>query len=195
MTDSNSHHLETSALFSRLPAVREGNSFRAEVSIALRHLMSKRSEAMVSIVTFVSVIGVLAAVSIVHVVLGVMSGFQEDLREKLLGTNAHITIQNMDQSEQSFGLIENYEEVIAHANSVDGVLAASPFLFSKTFIQTPTGVDWVVVKGVDPKRVSLVSDLPQQICHMTTERMSRWMRTPYWLLWKGTHKPRTRHQE
>ena len=146
-------------VFDSLPAISFGSSLRAELSIALRHLSSKKSETMVSIVTLISMIGVMAAVAIVHVVLGVMTGFELDLREKILGANTHIVVQNTGGIGLSFRLIEDYEAVIEAANELDGVVGASPYVFTKLLIRNSMTYDGIVVKGVDAQRTQTVTNL------------------------------------
>ena len=63
-----------------------------ELFIALRYLKAKRKSAFISIITLISTAGVALGVMALIVVLAVMTGFESDLKEKILGTNAHIVV-------------------------------------------------------------------------------------------------------
>ena len=150
-------------IFEGLQPITGGSSYRAEIGIALRHLASKKSETMVSIVTFLSIIGVLFAVAIVHVVMGVMTGFEEDLREKILGANTHIVVQSQALDPSSYGMIANYDEAVEWIEQVEGITAASPFIYTEMLIRTSAKYKGVVVKGIDPVRTVNVTDLSEDL--------------------------------
>ena len=63
-----------------------------ELFISLRYLKAKRKQTFVSIITFISTAGIAIGVMALIVVIGVMTGFEEDLKEKILGTNAHLIV-------------------------------------------------------------------------------------------------------
>ena len=73
--------------------------------IALSHLRSRRTEKGVSIITLVSMVGVTVGVTALIMVLAVMEGFEGDLRDKILGANAHIIVH-------SYSFFSEYEDVI-----------------------------------------------------------------------------------
>ncbi|PJC48255.1 MAG: lipoprotein-releasing system transmembrane subunit LolC, partial [Candidatus Omnitrophica bacterium CG_4_9_14_0_2_um_filter_42_8] len=64
-----------------------------ELWISFRYLISRRKEKFISIISFISIMGVALGVTALIVVLAVMSGFDNDLREKIVGTNSHIIIE------------------------------------------------------------------------------------------------------
>ncbi|MEE8317305.1 MAG: lipoprotein-releasing system transmembrane subunit LolC, partial [Candidatus Omnitrophota bacterium] len=64
-----------------------------ELWISFRYLISRRKEGFISIISFISVMGVAVGVTALIVVLAVMSGFDNELREKIVGTNSHIVIE------------------------------------------------------------------------------------------------------
>ena len=63
-----------------------------EIFIGLRYLRSKRRQAFVSIIGLISILGVFIGVMALNVVLGVMRGFEEELRDKILGVNSHLVV-------------------------------------------------------------------------------------------------------
>ncbi|MBU1888371.1 MAG: lipoprotein-releasing system transmembrane subunit LolC, partial [Candidatus Omnitrophica bacterium] len=77
---------------------------RYELWISFRYLVSKRREKFISIISFISIMGVAVGVAALIVVLAVMSGFDNDLRDKIVGTNSHIVIEKE-------GGIENYNSL------------------------------------------------------------------------------------
>jgi len=113
--------------------------------------------AFFSTFTAISMLGVAIGVAILLWVLSVTSGFQEEFRKKVLGVNAHILVlkYGMDFSE--------YPEVMRTALKVPGVEAAAPFVFNEMMLSRGQQLSGVLVKGIDPKLVGKVLDLPQHI--------------------------------
>ena len=75
--------------------------------LALRYLKPKRT--FVSIITLISMAGVMLGVTVLILVISVMTGFDEELREKVLGFDAHIVVTNEDMSE---GVIQDWRETV-----------------------------------------------------------------------------------
>ena len=83
-----------------------------ELFIGLRYLKAKRKQTFISLITMISMAGVAVGVWALIVVLSVMTGFEEDLRSKILGTNSHIVI--IDRGE---GAIKDYKNIIINCTS------------------------------------------------------------------------------
>ena len=90
-----------------------------ELFIALRHLRAKKKEGFISVVTTICVIGVALGVMALIVVLAVMNGFQEELKERILSISAHVLVLNAG------GAIEGYETVTEKVQALRGVSSAS----------------------------------------------------------------------
>jgi lipoprotein-releasing system permease protein len=90
------------------------------------------------------VLGVALGVASLIVVLGVMNGFTVDMREKILGVNAHVITL------AAGGGISGYPELVRKAETVPGVKGATPFIYSEVMLSTRYGVKGVVLRGVDP---------------------------------------------
>jgi lipoprotein-releasing system permease protein len=88
------------------------------------------------------------------VVIAVMSGFSKDLRDKILGTNSHIVVSNMNQA-----MVENYNDILKKIRSVEGVTAAAPFIMNQVMLINGDRVSGVVARGIDPDSEGVVSDL------------------------------------
>ena len=130
-----------------------------ESFVGLRYLMSKkRSSSVVSIITVISISGVALGVTALIVVLSVMGGFKKDLKQKIIGTKAHIVVQGVEQ-----GPIQDYERVAQEVLRVPGVVGASPFTEHEVMVSSPAGLSGVMLRGVDLARVGSVNELPREI--------------------------------
>lgn len=143
--------------FGALPAVRPGAPYWAEFRIAIKHLMSKKADAMISIVAVLSVLGVLGSVALVNVVLAVMTGFQVEFRDRILGANAHVVVQGLG------GQLRNADQIVELADGLPGVRGAAPFIYSETILKSSTRYSGVVLKGFDPERTDRVTDLARDL--------------------------------
>ncbi len=131
-----------------------------ELLLALRYLRPKRT--FVSVITLISVIGVMLGVAVLIIVISVMSGFDKQLREKLLGFNAHLKIFATGQ------VMADHEAVAVRVAANPAVKAVAPFIVGQVLVEThPAFGDpqqiAPVVRGIDPELESKVSILPQNI--------------------------------
>ena len=109
---------------------------------------------MISIVTGISIFGVALGVAALIIVLAVMTGFEEDLRSKILGTNAHIVIVPFDAKDP----IDDYPDVLKEVSNVQGISKASAFIYNKVMVSHKNRADGIVLKGIDPTK-SVAVDL------------------------------------
>lgn len=126
--------------------------------IGLRYLKAKRKQAFISVITFISIAGVTLGVMALIVVLAVMNGFEKTLKEKILGTQAHLVL--LKASQQG---MDNYEEILLKVEKVKGVISAAPFIFNQVMLSSESNVSGAVLKGVDPDRVGNVTELPRNL--------------------------------
>lgn len=129
-----------------------------ELYIALRYLRARRKQAFVMLTSVIPIGGIFLGVAAMIVVLAVMSGFEEDLKGKILGTNAHVIILN----QQTKG-IENYNQIIQKVEKVEGVTAAAPFIYQEVMLTSETGVGGAVLRGIDPEHEERVTDLKKNL--------------------------------
>lgn len=115
-----------------------------ELLIGLRYLKAKRKSTFISIITFISTAGVALGVMALIVVLAVMTGFERDLKEKILGTNAHLVVI------RSGAAMEDYRGLIERLKQLPGVQAATPFIYNQVMLSTGKAVSGVVLRGIDP---------------------------------------------
>ena len=135
---------------------------RYEAWIGFRYLISKRRERFISIISFISVMGVALGVMALIVVLAVMSGFDNDLREKIVGTNSHIVI------EKDGGILD-YNELVEKVNSMPHVIASSPFINGQALIRQKDQVTGVILRGIDPEREKYVTNIEKYLIIGTLE--------------------------
>jgi lipoprotein-releasing system permease protein len=124
-----------------------------EFFIGLRYLRARRQETFISLITVISVLGVMIGVMTLNVVMAVMSGFEETLRDRLLGINAHISVV------KSGDPMRDYERVIEKLRQGKDIIAASPTVYGQVMLTSGARVSGVVVRGVDPDRINQVVDL------------------------------------
>ncbi|MEK6545028.1 MAG: lipoprotein-releasing ABC transporter permease subunit [Nitrospinota bacterium] len=128
-----------------------------ELFISLRYLKAKRKQAFISLITWISIGGVAVGVTALIVVISVMSGMQEDLRNKILGTNSHVVVLNNE------GGIKNDKEIIKKIEGVEHVVSASPFIFNQVMLTSAHNVSGIAVRGIDPDLEAKVTDLANRI--------------------------------
>ena len=125
-----------------------------ELFVSMRHLSAKKSQKFISLNTWISIVGVGLGVMALIVVIAVMSGFSKDLRDKILGTNSHVVVSNMNRA-----MVENYDGILKKVRSVEGVMAAAPFIMNQVMLINGDRVSGIVVRGIDPEKEETVSDL------------------------------------
>ncbi len=126
--------------------------------IGLRYLKAKRKQTFISIITFISIAGVTVGVMALIVVLAVMTGFEKTLKEKILGTQAHLVLLKIGQEG-----MDHYQEVAKKVETVKGVVSAAPFIFNQVMLSSESNVSGVVLKGIDPDQVGKVTELAHNL--------------------------------
>ena len=118
-------------------------------------MRAKRQEAVVSVVTAISVIGVAAGVMALIIALAVNNGFRNELQKNLLGATAHVDIEPKQYGDG----IENWREVTTKLRKLPHVTGAAPALFSPVFVQGPLLAKAGVLKGIDVDMELQVTDI------------------------------------
>jgi lipoprotein-releasing system permease protein len=137
-----------------------------ELLLALRYLRPRRT--FVSIITLISIIGVALGVAVLIIVLSVMSGFDHDFREKIIGFNAHLTVTQTDAAQEGVPL-KNYQAVADKIVTNKKVRGVAPFVIGPVLVETQGDTnrqalqDAPVLRGVDPESEGKVSTLPSKI--------------------------------
>jgi lipoprotein-releasing system permease protein len=129
-----------------------------ELRIALRYLTAKRKQAFISVISAISVLGVVVGVMALMVALGLMTGLQGEIRHKILGATAHISI--FRGGGEPF---ENHADVAEKVRTVPGVLGTAPALYGKVLLTSAVGSAVATLKGIVPEHERSVTDLDSQV--------------------------------
>ncbi|HSL92090.1 MAG TPA: lipoprotein-releasing ABC transporter permease subunit [Candidatus Limnocylindrales bacterium] len=128
-----------------------------EYYIALKYLLAKRKQTFISIITIISVAGVTVGVMALIIVLAVMSGFEKELKDRILGATAHVHVTSLD------GSIADPFSVAGRVRRISGVEGASPYIFSQMMISSGVAASGGVLRGVDVATIGEVTRLPKDI--------------------------------
>jgi lipoprotein-releasing system permease protein len=129
-----------------------------ELFIARRYLKSKQRSGFLSIITFIAVGGVIIGVAALVIMLSVTNGFSGEVKNRLIGMNAHVTVGRHHGK-----AIDRPDTLLPRVSAAPGVLGAAPIVEGKLILATnheTHASDGVIVWGIDPESFSQVSDLP-----------------------------------
>lgn len=115
-----------------------------ELFIGSRYLRARQKQAFISLITILSISGVMVGVMALIVVIAVMAGFESDLKSRILGVESHIVVMRHG------GSFAGKSELIKSIENIRGVSAASPFVYTQVMLKSSSGVSGAVLKGVDP---------------------------------------------
>ena len=127
-----------------------------ELHIALRYLLAKRKQAFISVISLVSIVGVTVGVMATIIALAVMTGLQQTLRDRILGSQPHIYVQHP-------GGIDDYRGDLEKLRSVPHVTGVAPGVLGQALITSQRGEDPITVKGVDPALEPSVTDISRSM--------------------------------
>ncbi len=130
---------------------------RYELQIALRYLRARRRDAFISITTIFTGVGVMLGVAALVVVLSVMGGFEESLRQRILTLTPQVQIQSLS------GSITDYPKIQTEVDALPDVVGSDPFIIGQAMVSSAHGISGVVVRGVEPKNAVVVSQLRNYI--------------------------------
>lgn len=122
--------------------------------IAMRYIRSRKRNSILSFLSITSIIGLMLGTATLILVVSVMTGFTNNLKEKMMGTNSDIVI-----TDYSGVTVLKYEELIKDVLKVKGVKAASPFVNAQAVTMRDDGVSGIIIKGIDVDREKQVSKI------------------------------------
>jgi lipoprotein-releasing system permease protein len=126
-----------------------------ELFLALRYLRPKRT--FVSVITLISIVGVMLGVAVLIVVISVMTGFDHQLRDRILGLSPHLRVE-------AGRVITNQAALISIISSNRHVKAVAPYIVGPALVETERGREFAPdIRGINPKIEDRVSVLPQSI--------------------------------
>lgn len=129
-----------------------------EIFVGLRYLRAKRRNRTISLNTFVSIAGITLGVAALIGTVGIMTGFKEDIQAKILGTTAHIIVQERMKENMT-----DYDPLIEKIRSVPDVVAATPFVLRQVLLTSQSGVQGIVLRGIDPAREAEVTEVAKNV--------------------------------
>jgi lipoprotein-releasing system permease protein len=140
---------------------------RFELFIAARYLRAKRRQAVIGVITTISIIGVAAGVASLIVALSINNGFRQDLQERLLGSTSHVSLLRV----QNDG-IPNYKQLVENLKSQPNVVNAAPAMYEEVLVSRGARAKGAILKGVIPSYERNVSELLQMIKVGSDERLN-----------------------
>jgi lipoprotein-releasing system permease protein len=129
-----------------------------EIFIGLRYLRAKRRNRTISLNTVVSITGITLGVAALIGTVGIMTGFKEDIQAKILGTTAHILVH--DRMKEA---IADYDAQVKRVEEVSDVVAATPFVLRQVLLTSQSGVQGIILRGIDPAREGKVTELEKNL--------------------------------
>jgi len=127
---------------------------RFELFVASRYLRAKRRQAVIGVITGISIAGVAAGVASLVVALAINNGFRQDLQDRLLGSSSHINLLRV----QSDG-ISNWRVLLDRLSKEPHIVAAAPAIYEQVLISRGPRARGAVLKGMIPREERKVSDL------------------------------------
>ncbi|MFT4570719.1 MAG: lipoprotein-releasing system permease protein, partial [Candidatus Binatia bacterium] len=130
-----------------------------ELMVGLRYLRSRRNEAFVSVITFIATLGVLLGVMVLTITMSVMTGFEEDLRARILGLHAHLRVTKGIGT----GVIDNPVEIADLVAGQDEVLDAAPVIQTQLLISSGEQLFGVFGRAIDPTRPTSLAGIMRYV--------------------------------
>jgi lipoprotein-releasing system permease protein len=127
-----------------------------EIQIALRYLLARRRQAFISIISFVSTLGVTVGVMALIIAVALMTGLQSELRDRILGSTAHIFVFKTTG-------IEDYRAEIDALRKVPRVVGAAPALIGRALASSPAADAFISFRGIDPRLEASVTEIEKSI--------------------------------
>ena len=125
-----------------------------EFYVAVRYLLARRKQAFLSLISLISTVGVSVGVMALVIALALMTGLQQELRDRIVGSAAHVYVWKVGE-----GGIDDYSAEVSKLNAQPHVLGAAPAVLGKALVTTDKGEGFITVKGIDPVLETRVTDI------------------------------------
>ncbi len=135
-----------------------------ELFIALRYLKSKRRTGFISLISYISVAGVMIGVAALIIVLSVMNGFESEVRSRFIGVDAHVKVRTFNDRG-----IEDPEAIMERIKGTPHVTAMTPYVHKKGLIRSKSETTGVIIRGIDPATVESVTEVKNSINYGTLD--------------------------
>src|SRR5688500_9886579 len=128
-----------------------------ELFIATRYLLARRKQAFISLISLISTLGVGVGVMALIIALALMTGLQQELRDRIVGSTAHIYAFRVG------GGIEDPAAELRKLEAQPGVLGAAPVVMGKAILQSADGSQFITLKGIDPALEPRVTEVSRSM--------------------------------
>jgi lipoprotein-releasing system permease protein len=125
-----------------------------ELFVAVRYLLARRKQAFISLISFISVLGVMVGVMALLIALALMTGLQGELRDRIVGSAAHVYVQKI--GDPGLG---NYRDEIETLKQVPRVVGAAPVILGEGMLSSARATAFVSIKGIDPALEGAVTNV------------------------------------
>ena len=129
-----------------------------ELFVALRYLFSRRKQTFIYIISIMSILGVALGVGALVVVLGVYNGLTTDMRDKIIGANAHGIVMSYVPA-----AFQQHPDLVQRVEAVEHVRGATPFIYTEVMLSAAGGVKGLVLRGIDPESAPKVLSMLREI--------------------------------
>jgi lipoprotein-releasing system permease protein len=138
-----------------------------ELFVAARYLRAKRRQAVIGIITVISVVGVAAGVASLIIALAINNGFRQDLQDRLLGSSSHINLLRVEADG-----IRDWQPLLSRLEKQPHVIAGAPAIYEQVLISRGARAQGAVLKGIVPSEESKVSDLLNSVKFGSAEALA-----------------------
>jgi lipoprotein-releasing system permease protein len=129
-----------------------------EFFIAKRYLRSKRQVKFISLITYISIVGVMIGTAALIIVLSVMNGFESEVRSRIIGFDAHVKLRTFHDRG-----VENYPEVLDKIRDIPHIVGVAPYITEKAMVVSREKKEGAIIKAIDPKQEPRVTDLVNNV--------------------------------
>jgi lipoprotein-releasing system permease protein len=125
-----------------------------ELFVAFRYLVARRKQAFISLISFISILGVMVGVMALLIALALMTGLQGELRDRIVGSSAHVYVFKLGEG------ITDYQAEIAKLKQLPHVIGAAPAVLGKAVVTSARDQQaFINIKGIDPELEATVTDI------------------------------------
>ncbi len=114
--------------------------------VASRYIRSRQKETFISLITLLATIGIALGVMVLIIVIAVMTGFETELQNRILGMESHILVMRYGET------VSEIDETVKILEKLDGIESASPFIYTQVMLRSANGLSGSVLKAIDPLR-------------------------------------------
>ena len=138
-----------------------------EVYVAFRYLLARRKQAFISLISLVSALGIAVGVTALIIALALMTGLQQELRDRIVGSSAHVYVYRIAE-----GGINDYQSEIQKLEEFPGVIGAAPAMLGKALVTTGRAEAFITFKGIDPILEETVTEVGRAVTYGSLESLS-----------------------